>query len=453
MSAIKIEENNDSNNNTSSNNIIKLEDDDVVMQIDDDGTDDEVVREMDVYISPELSEQMYLLQFPLQDSRSNAVPQLPAEARIKKKHNLLELEHTIPYPQIGAEGNYSFVTRKQISHTIPVHTHLALGKIAEDGSMHLVPLSHLTQMRPDFTHVNLAQDDTTMEEPEDTNNSRATEKKPLLFQKKESERAAMIRKSSYAYKKASEDEEEWQDLIICGSQTPEYTQCQQSVLKKGVGSPQKSIATTSSEKNFVKTLNYLPGRAYDDAGAASDERMEQGGTTSDEQEQQESSPLVPVVTKCTKLLSRGVPVPFSVIRLSFPNSTVDDADLIQALSSCAVLVRGNFYLQSRLLFDNPDLIKARTFILYLLQTDGQLQRKGIDAVFESNSSVVTSEWIGQILQVVALRRRYGWTARLTDNLTFLALFPEQTQLHEQYWERVGTKFKDQLDIYRSGILE
>lgn len=425
---------------------IKLEEDAFTQTDDVNANDDgdEVVRTIDLYLSPTLSEQMYLMQFPLQSSSSNSVPQQPESARIKKKHNLLELEHPIPYSKIGSEGNFSFLTRKQISHTIPISTHMALGKLADDGSIHLVPFSHMTQMRPDFCHVNL-QDETSDDQPEET--AKAPEKKPLLFQKKESERAAMIRKSSYAYKKASEEEEEWQDLIICGPQTPEYNECQRSLLEDG----RKSIAgVTCSESDFVKTLNYIPGSGNDD-GDDGDE-MDQPPITSDDQEEREPSPLVSVVKKCTKLLSRGVPVPFSVIRLQI-QSSIDDRDLIQALSSCSVLVRGNFYLQSRLCAGlDPDLVQARTLILYLLQTDGKLQRKGIEAVYLEND-VVTSEWIHTILQQVALRCRHGWTTRLTDNLTFLARFPEQTELHNQYWERVGNRLQEELDIYRSTIGE
>ena len=47
------------------------------------------------------------------------------------------------------------------SHTIPITTHLTLGKVLpvggddDDMALHLVPLTHITQMRPTFTHVDV----------------------------------------------------------------------------------------------------------------------------------------------------------------------------------------------------------------------------------------------------------------------------------------------------------
>jgi len=131
---------------------------------------------------------------------------------------------------------------------------------------------------------------------------------------------------------------------------------------------------------------------------------------------------------------------------------VDDHDLIQCLASCALLVRGNFYLQSRLLNWGAAHAEARTFMLYVLHTHGTLQRKGIEAVYEG-SGVVTSDWIAIILQQIALRCRNGYTPRLADNLQFLQDYMEPTQIHNQYWERKSEKFKDKLTIYYDNTLK
>ena len=65
--------------------------------------DDPVVREIDVYLSPSLSNTLHLLQFPIQpvasvlqkntrcDTSNN-----PTEAKFRPRHHMLELEYPIP---------------------------------------------------------------------------------------------------------------------------------------------------------------------------------------------------------------------------------------------------------------------------------------------------------------------------------------------------------------------
>jgi DNA-directed RNA polymerase III subunit RPC5 len=388
--------------------------------------DDEIVREIDVYISPALSDQLYLIQYPLYHEAP-----LPDAARIKKKHTMIELDHKVPN-NIGTEGSYFLASRTQVSHVISITTHMAMGKILSDGALHLLPLNHITQMRPDFAHVDEVdqQNQSSEDDRKDQQAQAGLEKKPVLFQKKESERAALARKSSYSYKKASEDGEEWLELSICGPQSQEFFASEQKIM-----SSMKNIQIASGDcKNFVKSLDYLPARS----------------DMFDDEPQEGSSPLVSIVKRLTAMLHRGVPVTYSVIRPQFP-PTVDDADLLLSLGSCAVLVRGNFYLQSRLLlWDHPQLAFARNFILYLLHTMGHIQRRGLEEVFRT-STAVGSEWIHTLLNQVAVRGTHGWMPRLADNIEFCLAFPETMQLHNQYWERQMKKFEAMLVVYEGSI--
>mmetsp|Transcript_14858 Transcript_14858/g.17056 ORF Transcript_14858/g.17056 Transcript_14858/m.17056 type:complete len:451 (+) Transcript_14858:92-1444(+) len=412
--------------------------------LEDEIEDDELLRTIDVYLSPKLANQIYLMQFPLQHSN---VP-LPQTARIKKRHGMIELDHPLP-GNIGTEGNFYLAARRQISTTIPVSTHLALGKFDEDGkSMSLIPLNHITQMRPSFDHVNDNDQQVTDEDEtrrEEARRRKNKEKNPLMLTKKESERAAMIRKSSYAYKRTSELEEEWQELTICGSRTPEYKYNQEALISFPTRT--KTISVNNDKENFVKKLHYIGGK--NDFGEDDDAITAAATSVTGEKDM---SHLIKIVKKLTMMISKGVPVTYSVIRPIFPTRHVDDHDLIQCLASCAVLVRGNFYLQSRLLNWGAAHAEARTFMLYVLHTHGTLQRKGIEAVYEG-SGVVTSDWIAIILQQIALRCRNGYTPRLADNLQFLQDYMEPTQIHNQYWERKSEKFKDKLTIYYDNTLK
>ena len=406
-------------NMPSTRTVIKSDpDEDIVME---ESIDDEVVREIDIFLSPAMASRMYLMQFPLQHQQ---VP-LPDAARIKQHHGMIELDESIPF-NAGNDGLFHLEHRTHRSHTIPVSTHMAFGKMSDTGELHIVPLSHITQMRPSFSHV-----DETNDAEVPGNEEEKNEKKPVLFQKKETERAAMARKSSYAYKKSSEDSEPWQMLVVCGPDTIQHRQAKESLACPSPSTQLFSGDASAQEQDvnsaFVHSLNYLPSPVHDvDADVVP------------------GSNLGHVCAQLTTSLQRGWPVPFCVLKSQF--STVEDQDLLTALSSCAVLVRGNFVLQSRLMPLTPALQQARTFILFLLQRMGHVERVRLEKIFHESEGV-TLDGIQMLLEQVASRGLTGWRPKLEDNLDFYDFFPEQTQLHAQYWERQETRFADFLQLY------
>lgn len=383
---------------------------------------DEIVREIDVFVSPALAHQMYLMQFPLQH---HPMP-LPQDARIRPRHGVVELDQTIP-TNIGREGGFFHPKRTFVSHTIPVSTHMAIGKM-QDDAIHLTPLYHISQMRPNFDHI-----DETMHpsELDETPPEPSTDKKPLMFQKKESDRNNTARKSSYAYKKASEESEEWVVLLAHGPGSTEYDKALDKVKEQST-----TTLASGDGYTFVHSLNYIP--------KSQEEKLEADAPAPVTMEQ-EISAAAQVMHKLVRVLSRGWPVPYSVIRSHF--QSMDDHDLFISLGSCAVLVRGSFCLQSKLLSFDTEVSHARTFILYIFQTQGYVSESRLHRVFEG--TFVTPGWIRMILEQVAIHKKHGWAFKLEDDHGFGDLFSEQSKLHNQYWERQAARFEDKLVIYKS----
>lgn len=401
--------------------------------------DDEVVREIDVYLSPELATQLYLLQYPLQQgAATDAAP--PISARIKPLHGMMELDQSLA-ASIEKQGDFSNMTKRTFtSHTIPIQSHVCLGKMQAQGdksALHLVPLTHMGQMRPSFRHVDekaKSSDNGGSSDETEKEDEKAIEKKPLVFQRKESERAAMARRSSYAFKKASEDSEEWQNLTVCGKDSIERGQ----VLKQVVCSrPNQSVLAsdelTDDDPNvaYVRSLNYL------------------------QPTQDHTRLLIPrgnelqdVVARLTTLIVHGQPIPYSILRAQF--ASVPEDDFWTALNVCAVIVRGNLCLRSKFLSSMPSILhQARTFILLLMQTEGILHRRRLEHVF-CNDTRVTSEHILRLLQQVCQRTPAGWTLKIEDDAAVLDRYPEQATLHQQYWERQAERYASWLDSYRTG---
>ena len=406
-------------------------------------TADEVAREIDVYLSPELCQRLYLLQYPLQHSK---IGQL-TEARIKPRHGMIELEQPLPnLPKRHYESGeqmLSYVSKRTFrSHTIPVETHMCLGKIKEEvngkTSLHMVPLQHIVQMRPSLQHIDADQsniednDKTPMDLDDFDDNDQAVDKKPLMFKRKESERATLARKSSYAYKKASEDSEEWQTLEIHDAESVEHHD-----LLDLVACPirnQHVLAPPDPSKprpKYIESLNYMPLTARNDPAQGMVGR----------------SDVKSVLIRLTVLLRNGWPIPYSILRDRF-GPEVQDETIFQALAVCAVMVRGNFCLHSRYVALPRILQNARTFILLVLQTKGSIQRARLEMVYE-DSNTVTSEKIHVLLNQVAKRTGKGWELRVDDDLAFVSLCPEQSGLHLEYWESQSqsTYFRRLLEKY------
>lgn len=448
-----------------------------MMMIDEDDeehdAEEEVVREIDVFLSPELAKQIYLLQFPLQRQKHRDKSG-PHAARIKSRHCMVELD----YPTRSADGNeqeyngqFHMPTRTYASQTIPVSTHMALGKFvanpnggSDAAGLHLVPLSRITQMRPSFHHVNEAtlQTSATSEDEHETPDvtlDSSSSRKPLTFQKKESERAALARKSSYGYKKTSEESESWLSLDVHRTGSLEY---QQAMLKIPCPNPDQSLLLTSNEKNkhtaedivdvtessskssgtagssYIQSLNYLPRRA----NAVGIDKTEQDVDSSNN----EANSVAVVVGKLVELLQQGWPIPFSLLRNQF-DASISNETLFAALNNCAFLVRGNFLLQSRFLPFAPAISHARTFILFLLQTLEVVHRSRLEHVYKGDD-VVTPEVIIMLLQQVAKKTGQGWKLKVDDDESFAKSFPSAVPIYLDFWGSQVRRFGPLLERYR-----
>ena len=411
--------------------------------------DDEIVQELDVYFAPDAAPQLYLLQFP--GKRADDVDAIvePVAARFKPRHNMLQLD--LPLPQAHQQSFHRNDTRRFDSQTVPVRTHMCLAQVvmASDGShqeqLHLVPLEHIRQMRPNFSHVD-AQDAPDGEEADAAMVSSAKEEaartnKPVTFQRKESERAAQARMNTYAFQKASQDAEAWVDLQIVSSELQRLTLEGKNVDTRST--IWKSDATTAK---YLQSLNY--GMISSTATVVPDtasavESIERTDVNS-------KIYKVALVSKLTTLLNTGSPIPFSILASQFPNEA-DDAEplLLEALNACAVLVRGNWCLHSKFL---PRFGKIRTLLLLILQEDGWIDRRRLwDQVYSDRGKIHPDQLLAPLQQIGKQRPGgHGWILQIAADDNFSRIYPKTVQLHEQYWARQRQRFQRELALYNHG---
>lgn len=392
--------------------------------------DDEIVREIDVFLCPETFKQLFLLQYPLQYEL--VAPTIAA--RIKPRHNCLEIDHPLPNG-IERDGKFDMTHRTYQSQPIPIQTHLCIGKMKIDekrnSSLHLVPLTHITQMRPSFKHVDDAYEDPRVRERKlEEAEARATEKKPLAFKRKESERAQIARLSSYAYKKQSEESEEWYDLKIQENQSTSWHSCMKKII--GTDPTQYVLNENCDETSYIRSLNYL-------------------STSLPNVVQYCGSDMRSIASYVATLMRLGCPIPFSLIRLKIGSDILDET-LLDAMNSCSVLVRGNFCLQSKFLNLDDALKPIRTFILLLLDLEGFVDRSKVSCIFKNNRQL-TPEKLLRILEMVSKRNRSkndnrrGWIPKIEDDTDFITNHPIVKRQHHEYWKKQKQRFAQQLNAY------
>uniref|UniRef100_A0A7S2UNR4 Uncharacterized protein n=1 Tax=Attheya septentrionalis TaxID=420275 RepID=A0A7S2UNR4_9STRA len=419
--------------------------------------EDEVVREIDLFISPELMSTLHLVQFPLMPvSLTEGQPSpLPESARFKQQHHLLELDYPLPSTQ-QRRPPFDTVTHRTVSsHSVPISTHMALGVLDASGtSMNLVPLCQPTlQMRPSFAHVDVLDDGGDDDEKDEGDGAPSkldgmAKGKPLLFKKKESDRAALARKSSYAFKKASQDGEEWSDLYIRGPGTDERKQARRAVACPSRNRQLEFVGSneTNGSAQFVKSLNYLPDHIVlteaassndiVDVDEANDEANESKTSVSETGDRLSEEYLLRdlVAQLSSLLLDRACPIPWNVLQAKFSgtSSKITDDVLLMALGSVAVLVRGNFVVQSRLIVGvRPEVALARDLVLILLNKDGYVQRSRLVPTL---SNLVEEHTVTALLSQIGRKCTNGWELRLEDDTIFEHEFPDQVGLHQSYWE-------------------
>lgn len=172
----------------------------------------------------------------------------------------------------------------------------------------------------------------------------------------------------------------------------------------------------------------------------------------------------------------GTMIPYCVLRSRFQKKTVSDSMLLAALSSCAVLVRGNFALKSSLAkflhtstatrtatrtmgsgvggsegqkLHAKSMNDLRDLILLLLNKHGAIQRERLMYVY-SNHSWINPDTITFVLKTVAKRtsrEESCWVAKVDDDEEFAAKFPEVAACHVMYWMKRKEMLAEAVRLY------
>jgi len=174
--------------------------------------EDEVVRELDVFVSDNI--ELYLMQFPLRPV--HAPHQEINGARWKNKHQILELSLNHPVMQEPL---------KMCSTTVAQGTNLAIG-VLKDDALHISPLREVLQMRPSFKDLlppaRGGEDGGTVSGgafQSDDDDEDFVQEKPVLqrvglLKKKDTDKSQSACAQSFTHQQAQEESEPWVRLQV-----------------------------------------------------------------------------------------------------------------------------------------------------------------------------------------------------------------------------------------------
>lgn len=216
------------------------------MASEDGSDDDEVVMEMDVYLTQELANQLHVFQYPLRPQWKpiDASALKAVRHRKDQKTVQLEVELDTTSKSYNESSRYPLKTSMLASTLVPAQTNQCIGVVA-DGKLHLTPIHAVVQMRPTLQHLDeedaanraerdkeakaekrgvrqdaavSADEDATDEKGEDDDNPQMLQ---VQFRRAESEKVLERKRTSYASLHEAREREPWVTLGYCGVSSDE----------------------------------------------------------------------------------------------------------------------------------------------------------------------------------------------------------------------------------------
>jgi len=121
--------------------------------------EDEVIAEIPVFLSQELANQLYLLQYPLRPASRPYEKDLGKlrRVRVKPASKRVEFEYDLNVQSSNYDEDTDVPINKFVlsSHPVPPKTNYAVG-VLRGGHLHLTPISAVCRMRPSFDHLDQA---------------------------------------------------------------------------------------------------------------------------------------------------------------------------------------------------------------------------------------------------------------------------------------------------------
>ncbi|KAJ3180708.1 DNA-directed RNA polymerase III subunit RPC5 [Geranomyces variabilis] len=400
-----------------------------------DQNDDPIIKEVDVFFSQELAQQLCLFQFPTRPHPFDEHTR-PTTGRMKPATKRFELEiplqtrsehynrergeelgqGTDNAPMRGvfdydeSRAPAKLLDKQTLSSSLlPSQANYMVGVIKND-ELHLTSIGTALQLRTSLFYIDkIAEKQATrVEEDSLEANKRANpefeeEGKVLSVTVKGPEDKDAIRKAAQMELQRKAEEEAWMPMKIFHPGSEESQRAYDSLF-----------ATSDFDVDFITE----PDTYLDDINPTvsalklddSNSQLKKGLTLT-------HIALLPLGDKLKALLMNANIAKFStIVDVLSRGATLDEDKLLPALRDAAVLVRGAWIVRSELMYVGHAL-EARRWLLYMFQQNRHVSRRAFAELVRIPGPMATS-----MLSEIAMLEPEGWTLKVLPDDVFLSQF-------------------------------
>uniref|UniRef100_A0A131Z0A4 DNA-directed RNA polymerase III subunit RPC5 n=1 Tax=Rhipicephalus appendiculatus TaxID=34631 RepID=A0A131Z0A4_RHIAP len=413
--------------------------------------DDQVVQELDVYISKALANNLYLLQYPHRPVGRSYNEERCVAARVKPKQQKVELEFALDtrdasYDRLRGEqlaanadgGGDRATDQKQIFKSSMMDKQLltstkstssaetyAVG-ILRPGELHLSPLSAILQMNPSFPYLDQSDKkakaaEAAMEEDEDVDEPKAV---TVRFANQETDRAKKAREKSFRFIHQKQESEPWMEATFhnFGSEMS-------GVERAMLICPQMD----RDESELPKTLpDYFKDLVVDDTNTKT-------STKGSREISMHTLSKLPIQDQIKAVLMSAKVTNFAKLMAALPPKS-DATSVVRFLQQVALLVQGCWVVKSDVLYPKDSfspktgvpaetMCRARDFLMFLYtQSRFVTQTKFAETVRLPVIDVKT------LLEEMAKPTPDGWEFMLPYDRDFVSKYPDVVQRQQMLWD-------------------
>ena len=430
--------------------------------------EDEVIEEYDVFLTKELSRNLFVLQYPTTHSKRIYSSDQRLVARMKPQHKKLELDVMMDvsspnYDQSkgeqiavnvdgGATGDgltyENSVMDYQVlsSRCVPQTGKRFAVAFVVDGQVHLTPVSELMQMQPSFKYMDHAEkraaQTAKMKAQAESGNSSQDEVEDakavtIRFKGVETEASRATREQSYASYEKKLFQEKWISATVHSKEDLFSEQERTRLLYKKAYNDLDDFESFPEMKVNSNTYlqAFVPHYTVSDVDSA---------TNPENVLSINKLKLLPLGDQLKLLMKNAKIMHFNHLLTMLP-SNPDGNSVVRSLQSYAVLVKGCWIVKSEVLYPSntvspisgtpsDNMCKARDFILCLFTKNDFLVRSVITKQLN-----IPGEEVKVILEQIAkMRVGSGWTLKLPVDNEFISQYPE---VHERQCMVWSSRFK------------
>ncbi|XP_031109438.1 DNA-directed RNA polymerase III subunit RPC5 [Ipomoea triloba] len=395
--------------------------------MDTEGGEDEVVREIDVYLTPSIDHdtKLYVMQYPLRPIwRPYEMEERCEEVRVKTSSSEVEVDLSIDFDSKNYDRNADYPMTKQSLLTkwkpTPLATGYAVGVLV-GNKLHLNPIHAVVQLRPSMEHhkpggpkktniqTSAAENPVKIEE--------AKEQKPPVPSKKQNKPMGKLQDKDI--------EESWVCLKYHGAQSDVSSRCFRKMVE-AEGSP---VKFSMSPDDYVNVL--CPGALT--------------GGDKVKAPPIRSLILLPLEERFKTWLTEGPPIHrFDTLKHLAPEESAEE--ILGVLQKHAVLVQGLWVPKSSLVCkkDKPVELVARDYVLSLFSKAPSIK----NSVFK-DKAVALDRAMKDVLNVLAVERPIlnDWKLKEKPDTKFLKLYPHIVKEQAEKWELLE---RSMLDVISKG---